>query len=75
MSLFKHPYLPRGTIQTPFGEFLIHRGGVDAPDAIGERYGWLRVLREEHADRGEHQAPTPGRPHLTRSDESSLDYR
>ena len=43
MTCFRHPFLVRGTIYTRHGAFQIRRGLVDAPDAIGDEYGWVRV--------------------------------
>ncbi len=73
MSFFRHPYLAHGTIQTPFGAFLVHRGIIDAPDCVGELYGWARVMREENADPGQCRTQTRAIPHLTRRDESSVE--
>lgn len=40
MSLFQHPHLTRGIVKTPKGAFVISRGRVEMPDAIGEALGW-----------------------------------
>jgi hypothetical protein len=43
MGLFRHPHLIRGVVHTSKGSFAICRGVVDAPDEVGESYGWIRV--------------------------------
>jgi hypothetical protein len=43
MSLFQHPHLTRGIVKTPKGAFVISRGRVEMPDAIGEALGWRCV--------------------------------
>jgi hypothetical protein len=43
MTCFRHPFLVRGTIYTRYGAFQIRRGLVDAPDAVGDECGWVRV--------------------------------
>ena len=43
MSKFRHPHLTRGIVYTSAGAFMLRRGIVDAPDAIGEQLGWLPV--------------------------------
>ena len=40
MSVFQHPHLTRGIVQTPKGAFAISRGRVEMPDDIGESLGW-----------------------------------
>jgi len=47
MSVFQHPHLTRGIVQTPKGAFMISRGRVEMPDDIGESLGWLAVDRED----------------------------
>jgi len=43
MTCFRHPFLVRGTIYTRHGAFQIQRGVLDAPDAVGDDCGWVRV--------------------------------
>ena len=43
MSMFQHPHLTRGVVQTAKGAFMISRGLVDLPDEIGESLGWRQV--------------------------------
>ena len=43
MSLFQHPHLTRGIVQTPRGAFAISRGRVEIPDDLGESLGWQPV--------------------------------
>ena len=50
MTCFRHPFLVRGTIYTRHGAFQIQRGVLDAPDAVGDDCGWVRV---QDADDGE----------------------
>jgi hypothetical protein len=50
MGLFRHPHLTRGVVHTSKGSFAIRRGIVDAPDDVGESYGWLRVVPEDERD-------------------------
>jgi hypothetical protein len=47
MSVFRHPHLVRGIVQTYRGRFAISRGLVDVPDEVGEFYGWLRLEEPE----------------------------
>jgi hypothetical protein len=47
VTKFRHPYLTRGIVHTSTGAFAVCRGIVEAPDAIGEELGWLRI-KEEH---------------------------
>jgi len=47
MGLFRHPHLIRGIVHTPKGSFAIRRGVVDAPDDVGESYGWPRLAPED----------------------------
>jgi len=47
MSLFQHPHLTRGIVQTPKGAFIISRGRVEMPDDIGESLGWRAVDRDD----------------------------
>ena len=50
MGLFRHPHLTRGVVHTSKGSFAIRRGIVDAPDDVGESYGWLRVVPEDQRE-------------------------
>jgi hypothetical protein len=43
MSVFHHPHLTRGIVNTPKGSFVIVRGLVEVPDEIGESLGWRPV--------------------------------
>ena len=40
MSVFQHPHLTRGIVQTAKGAFAVSRGRVEMPDDIGESLGW-----------------------------------
>jgi hypothetical protein len=42
MAIFRHPHLVRGIVHTPHGAFVVVRGRVDLPDAIGEALRWAR---------------------------------
>jgi hypothetical protein len=43
MSVFQHPHLTRGIVQTAKGAFAITRGLVEMPDDLGNALGWRRV--------------------------------
>jgi hypothetical protein len=43
MTKFRHPHVTRGIVHTSRGAFTVRRGVIDAPDAIGEAFGWCRV--------------------------------
>ena len=58
MGLFRHPWLVRGIVHTPYGAFSLVRGVVEMPDEIGETLGWPRSDADEATS-----APTP--PHRT----------
>lgn len=45
-TLFRHPHLTRGVIHTTWGNFVIERGVVRAPDWVGAEQGWQRVGSE-----------------------------
>jgi hypothetical protein len=47
MSVFQHPHLVRGIVQTPKGAFAISRGLVEVSDDIGEALGWRPVDRDD----------------------------
>ena len=42
-TLFRHPHLTRGVVHTTWGNFVIERGLVRAPDSVGAQQGWQRV--------------------------------
>jgi hypothetical protein len=42
-GVFRHPHLVRGVVCTGTGNFVIARGLVCVPIAIGELHGWQRV--------------------------------
>jgi len=46
MSVFQHPYLARGIVQTAYGAFEVSRGCVEIPDDLGEALGWRRLDRD-----------------------------
>jgi hypothetical protein len=46
MSVFHHPHLTRGIVNTPKGSFVVVRGLVEVPDEIGESLGWRPVELE-----------------------------
>jgi hypothetical protein len=48
MSRFLHPYLTRGILYTSAGAFTVSRGVIEAPDAIGQAFGW-RPLDDDHS--------------------------
>jgi hypothetical protein len=48
MSVFQHPHLTRGIVNTPKGSFVIIRGLVEVPDEVGESLGWRPVDPENH---------------------------
>ena len=47
MSLFQHPHLTRGVVNTPGGAFVISRGLVEMPEKIGESLGWRLVDQDD----------------------------
>ena len=61
MGLFRHPHLVRGVVHTSKGSFAISRGLVNAPDEVGESYGWLRLELEDEPERPLPIAATPAR--------------
>jgi len=61
MGLFRHPHLVRGVVHTSKGSFAISRGLVNAPDEVGESYGWLRLDQEVERDRPLPIAARPAR--------------
>jgi hypothetical protein len=46
-TLFRHPHLTRGVVHTSEGNFVIQRGLVRVPDAVGAWHGWQRVQPDE----------------------------
>jgi hypothetical protein len=48
MNKFHHPYLTHGILYTSGGAFTVCRGVIEAPDAIGQAFGW-RPVDDEHA--------------------------
>lgn len=56
MSLFRHPHLTRGIVDTPAGRFFVRRGLIEIPDDTGERLGWNRA---DAADDGRIAIPQP----------------
>lgn len=50
MSKFRHPHLTRGTVYTSTGAFVVRRGVIDAPDHVGQEFGWLRIDEEVTPD-------------------------
>jgi hypothetical protein len=47
MSKFRHPHLVRGILHTPVGAFEVRRGVVEAPEALGEQFGWAKLEDSE----------------------------
>jgi hypothetical protein len=43
MGRFRHPHALRGFVYTSKGAFAVVRGIVEAPDEVGESFGWVRV--------------------------------
>jgi hypothetical protein len=43
MGRFRHPHASRGFVYTSKGAFAVVRGVVEAPDEVGELFGWVRV--------------------------------
>ena len=58
MGRFLHPHLVRGIVCTSMGSFSISRGIVDAPDHVGESFGWKR-LEQDQADANPQPAVAP----------------
>jgi hypothetical protein len=59
MSRFRHPHLVRGFIYTSKGAFAVVRGIIEAPDAVGESFGWVRV--------DDSRPPAAANPHQNQS--------
>jgi hypothetical protein len=49
-SVFRHPHLTRGVVHTTKGNFVVQRGLVRVPDAVGDQHGWQRVDPADHGD-------------------------
>ena len=49
-TLFRHPHLTRGVVHTSGGNFVIQRGLVRVPDAVGIWHGWQPVQPEGPGD-------------------------
>jgi hypothetical protein len=41
--VFRHPFLIRGIVHTPYGAFAINRGLADLSEEIGDSLGWRRL--------------------------------
>jgi hypothetical protein len=67
MSLFQHPHLTRGIVQTAQGAFAISRGRVEMPDDLGESLGWRPVDRPDEQSTNGTVAFT-GNDHLRRKE-------
>ncbi len=65
-TLFRHPHLTRGIVHTTGGNFVIQRGLVRVPDAVGAWHGWQRVQPDDsheacsHDQRVVHSAEREG---------------
>ena len=51
-TLFRHPHLTRGVVHTSEGCFIVQRGLVRVPDAVGAWHGWKRVHPDEPRETG-----------------------
>ena len=49
-TLFRHPHLTRGVVHTSEGNFVIQRGLVRVPEAVGAWHGWERVQQDGVVD-------------------------
>jgi hypothetical protein len=49
-TLFRHPHLTRGVVHTSGGSFVIQRGLVRVPEAVGAWHGWQRVQSDGSPD-------------------------
>ena len=47
MGWFRHPHAVRGFVYTSKGAFEVVRGVVEAPDEVGESFGWVRVDEDD----------------------------
>jgi hypothetical protein len=57
-TLFRHPHLTRGIVHTTGGNFVIQRGLVRVPDAVGAWHGWQRVQPEDSRETGSRVQPS-----------------
>jgi hypothetical protein len=53
-TLFRHPHLTRGIVHTTGGNFVIQRGLVRVPDAVGAWHGWQRVQPDDPHEASTH---------------------
>jgi hypothetical protein len=53
-TLFRHPHLTRGIVHTTGGNFVIQRGLVRVPDAVGAWHGWQRVQPDDPNEASTH---------------------
>jgi hypothetical protein len=53
-TLFRHPHLTRGIVHTTGGNFVIQRGLVCVPDAVGAWHGWQRVQPDDPHEASTH---------------------
>jgi hypothetical protein len=68
VSKFRHPYLTRGILYTSAGAFTVCRGVIEAPDAIGQAFGW-RPLDDERSSDARTDDVTPiSRPNVAADD-------
>jgi hypothetical protein len=51
-TLFRHPHLTRGVVHTSEGSFVVQRGLVRVPEALGAWHGWQRVQPDEPRETG-----------------------
>ncbi len=51
-TLFRHPHLTRGIVHTTGGNFVIQRGLVRVPEAVGAWHGWQRVQSDDPRESG-----------------------
>jgi len=65
-TLFRHPHLTRGVVHTSGGSFMIQRGLVRVPDAVGTWHGWQRVQPD-----GPHEASAPAESTLQHAERRS----
>ncbi len=43
MPKFHHPCVTHGVVHTPAGSFMVRRGIIEAPAAVGEQCGWIAL--------------------------------
>jgi hypothetical protein len=61
-TLFRHPHLTRGVVHTSEGSFVVQRGLIRVPDALGAWHGWQRVQPDEPRETGTGAQPLHRRP-------------